>query len=97
MRVNGVFLAIIGVFFGIIGIIYWFLSYDDGGGALLAGAPPPRPPPRPAPPRPPLNTTTAVPRGVRLPTRRSRASFRLRVPCGAANSQDEQRTRTCQG
>ena len=38
MRVYGLFLAGIGVFFGIIGIIYWFLSYEDGGFAMLIGS-----------------------------------------------------------
>ncbi len=38
MKVNGAFLAIIGVFFGIIGIVYWFLSYDDGGFLMLIGS-----------------------------------------------------------
>ncbi len=38
MRVNGLFLAGIGIFFGIIGIVYWFLSYEDGGFAMLIGS-----------------------------------------------------------
>jgi multisubunit Na+/H+ antiporter MnhG subunit len=38
VRVNGLFLAVIGVFFGIIGVIYWFLSYEDGGFAMLVGS-----------------------------------------------------------
>ena len=38
MRVSGTFLAAIGVFFGVIGIIYWFLSYDDGGFLMLIGS-----------------------------------------------------------
>jgi hypothetical protein len=38
VRVNAIFLVAVGIFFGIIGIIYWFTSYDDGGGAMLAGS-----------------------------------------------------------
>ncbi len=38
MRVYGLFLAGIGIFFGIIGVVYWFLSYEDGGFAMLIGS-----------------------------------------------------------
>jgi len=38
VRVYGLFLAGIGIFFGIIGVVYWFLSYEDGGFAMLIGS-----------------------------------------------------------
>ncbi len=38
MKVYGLFLAGIGIFFGVIGIVYWFLSYEDGGFAMLIGS-----------------------------------------------------------
>ena len=39
-------LLFLGVFFGIVGLVYWFWSYDDGGGMMLAGHLTPRLPPR---------------------------------------------------
>ena len=38
MRVNGMFLAIIGAFFGIIALIYWFTAYEDAGFLMLIGS-----------------------------------------------------------
>ena len=38
MRVNGLFLAIIGVFFGVIAVIYWFTAYEDAGFLMLIGS-----------------------------------------------------------
>jgi hypothetical protein len=38
MRIDGLFLAIIGVFFAIIGIVYWFTSYEDAGFLMLIGS-----------------------------------------------------------
>ena len=38
MRIDGLFLAIIGVFFGIMGIVYWFTSYEDAGFLMLIGS-----------------------------------------------------------
>jgi hypothetical protein len=38
VKVYGLFLAGIGIFFGVIGIVYWFLSYEDGGFAMLIGS-----------------------------------------------------------
>jgi hypothetical protein len=37
MKIEGLFLVGVGVFFGCVGLIYWFLSYDDGGGLMLLG------------------------------------------------------------
>ncbi len=37
MRIEALFLIFLGAFFGIVGIIYWFTSYDDGGGMMLLG------------------------------------------------------------
>ena len=38
MRVNGMFLALIGIFFGIIGLVYWFTAYEDAGFLMLMGS-----------------------------------------------------------
>jgi hypothetical protein len=38
MRVSAVFLLFLGAFFGLIGLVYWFWSYEDGGGVMLLGA-----------------------------------------------------------
>jgi hypothetical protein len=37
MRVEALFLLFLGVFFGVVGIVYWFWSYEDGGGMMLLG------------------------------------------------------------
>ena len=37
MKVEALFLLFLGVFFGLVGLVYWFLSYDDGGGMMLLG------------------------------------------------------------
>lgn len=37
MRIEALFLLFLGFFFGIVGIVYWFTSYDDGGGMMLLG------------------------------------------------------------
>jgi len=37
MKIESVFLLGVGVFFGCIGLIYWFISYEDGGGMMLLG------------------------------------------------------------
>jgi hypothetical protein len=37
MKIEALFLLFLGFFFGIVGIIYWFTSYDDGGGMMLLG------------------------------------------------------------
>jgi hypothetical protein len=37
MKVEALFLLFLGVFFGIVGLIYWFWSYEDGGGLMLLG------------------------------------------------------------
>lgn len=37
MKIESSFLIGVGVFFGCIALIYWFLSYEDGGGMLLVG------------------------------------------------------------
>ena len=37
MRVEAIILLFLGVFFGIVGLVYWFWSYDDGGGMMLLG------------------------------------------------------------
>ena len=38
MRVNGLFLTIIGIFFGIIAVVYWFTAYEDAGFLMLIGS-----------------------------------------------------------
>ena len=38
MRVNGLFLMIIGIFFGIIAVVYWFTAYEDAGFLMLIGS-----------------------------------------------------------
>ena len=38
MRIEALFLLFLGVFFGIVGLVYWFWSYEDGGGMMLLGA-----------------------------------------------------------
>lgn len=37
MKIESIFLIGVGVFFGVVGLIYWFTSYDDGGGMMLLG------------------------------------------------------------
>jgi hypothetical protein len=37
VKIESVFLIGVGVFFGIVGLVYWFTSYDDGGGMMLLG------------------------------------------------------------
>ena len=37
MKIESLFLLGVGVFFGCIGLIYWFLSYEDGGFLMLLG------------------------------------------------------------
>src|SRR6202035_1562963 len=37
MRIEALFLIFLGVFFGIVGLVYWFWSYEDGGGMMLLG------------------------------------------------------------
>ena len=37
MKVEALFLLFLGVFFGLVGLVYWFTSYDDGGGMMLLG------------------------------------------------------------
>jgi Cytochrome c oxidase subunit IV len=37
MKIESLFLLGVGVFFGCVGLIYWFTSYDDGGGMMLLG------------------------------------------------------------
>jgi hypothetical protein len=37
MRIEAMFLLFLGVFFGIVGLVYWFWSYEDGGGMMLLG------------------------------------------------------------
>ncbi len=37
MKIEALFLIFLGLFFGCVGIIYWFLSYEDGGGMMLLG------------------------------------------------------------
>ena len=37
MKVSAVFLLFLGAFFGIVGLVYWFWSYEDGGGMMLLG------------------------------------------------------------
>jgi Cytochrome c oxidase subunit IV len=38
MRIEALFLLFLGVFFGLVGLVYWFWSYEDGGGVMLLGA-----------------------------------------------------------
>jgi Cytochrome c oxidase subunit IV len=38
VRVEALFLLFLGVFFGLVGLVYWFWSYEDGGGVMLLGA-----------------------------------------------------------
>ena len=38
MKISAVFLLFLGAFFGLIGLVYWFWSYEDGGGVMLLGA-----------------------------------------------------------
>jgi hypothetical protein len=37
MKIEAMFLIFLGFFFGVVGIVYWFWSYEDGGGTMLAG------------------------------------------------------------
>jgi ABC-type antimicrobial peptide transport system permease subunit len=37
MKLESLLLIGVGIFFGIVGIIYWFLSYEDGGTMMLLG------------------------------------------------------------
>ena len=37
MKIESGFLIGVGVFFGCVGLIYWFLSYEDGGFLMLLG------------------------------------------------------------
>jgi hypothetical protein len=37
VKIEALFLIGVGVFFGCVAAIYWFLSYDDGGGMMLLG------------------------------------------------------------
>ena len=37
MKIESVFLIGVGLFFGCVGLIYWFLSYEDGGFLMLIG------------------------------------------------------------
>jgi len=37
MKIEAVFLLFLGVFFGLVGLVYWFWSYEDGGGMMLLG------------------------------------------------------------
>ena len=38
MKIESAFLIGVGVFFGCVGLIYWFLSYEDGGFLMLLGS-----------------------------------------------------------
>ena len=38
MRVEALFLVVVGIFFGVIGVVYWFWSYEDGGFLMLLGS-----------------------------------------------------------
>lgn len=38
MKIEALFLIGVGIFMGCIAVIYWFLSYDDGGGMMLLGS-----------------------------------------------------------
>ena len=37
MKISAIFLLFLGAFFGIVGLVYWFWSYEDGGGVMLLG------------------------------------------------------------
>lgn len=37
MKIESTFLLGVGLFFGCVALIYWFLSYEDGGGMMLLG------------------------------------------------------------
>ena len=37
MKIEALFLIFLGVFFGAVGLVYWFWSYEDGGGTMLLG------------------------------------------------------------
>jgi hypothetical protein len=37
MKVESLFLIFLGSFFGLVGLVYWFWSYEDGGGLMLLG------------------------------------------------------------
>ncbi len=37
MKIEALFLLFLGLFFGLVGLVYWFWSYEDGGGTMLAG------------------------------------------------------------
>jgi hypothetical protein len=37
VRIEALFLLFLGVFFGVVGLVYWFWSYEDGGGMMLLG------------------------------------------------------------
>jgi ABC-type antimicrobial peptide transport system permease subunit len=37
VRIESAFLIGVGIFFGCIALIYWFLSYEDGGATMLIG------------------------------------------------------------
>jgi hypothetical protein len=37
MKIEAMFLLFLGVFFGVVGLVYWFWSYEDGGGMMLLG------------------------------------------------------------
>lgn len=37
MKIESLFLIFLGAFFGIVGLVYWFWSYEDGGGLMLLG------------------------------------------------------------
>jgi hypothetical protein len=38
MKIEALFLLFLGAFFGLVGLVYWFWSYEDGGGVMLLGA-----------------------------------------------------------
>ncbi|HVX19958.1 MAG TPA: cytochrome c oxidase subunit 4 [Acidimicrobiales bacterium] len=38
MRIEAIFLLGVGIFFGAIALIYWFISYEDGGFLMLIGS-----------------------------------------------------------
>jgi hypothetical protein len=37
MKIEAMFLLFLGCFFGVVGLVYWFWSYEDGGGMMLLG------------------------------------------------------------
>lgn len=37
MKTESLFLIFLGAFFGLVGLVYWFWSYEDGGGLMLLG------------------------------------------------------------